>query len=176
VQPLVAVFRFFAIRVELEQLDVARRGAHQLHALWIHQWRSHGRAHKQRKPHQQEAGEAVGVAQRLQVEHIVNYGIEGYGKGAQPGKAIVLSDVTIGFSTKHRSSQWAFDVLNKDYLGVEQMPRDAQAQVALATLHQQIEQMQAAQCVGGFGAINQAFQHKRLSHGPSLLTKRLMKA
>jgi hypothetical protein len=29
------------------------------------------------------------------------------------------------------------------------MSRDAQAQVALAALHQQIEQMQAAQFVGG---------------------------
>jgi hypothetical protein len=43
----------------------------------------------------------------------------------------------------------AFDALDKDFLGVEQMPRDTQAQVALAALNQQIEQVQAAQLVGG---------------------------
>jgi hypothetical protein len=42
----------------------------------------------------------------------------------------------------------AFDALDKDFLRVEQMPRDAQAQIALAALNQQIEQMQTAQLVG----------------------------
>jgi hypothetical protein len=44
----------------------------------------------------------------------------------------------------------ALDALNKDFLGVQQMPRDAQVQVAFAALHQQIEQMQTTQFVGGF--------------------------
>jgi hypothetical protein len=56
-------------------------------------------------------------------------------------------------------SRWAFKALDKVFFGVQQVPCDAQRSVALAALHQQIEQMQTAQLVGSFRPVNKTFQH-----------------
>jgi hypothetical protein len=44
----------------------------------------------------------------------------------------------------------AFNALNENLFGVEQMARDALLTVALSALQQQVEQMQTAQLVGSF--------------------------
>ena len=49
-----------------------------------------------------------------------------------------------------------FDALHEELFGVEQVTSDVHALVFLAAQAQQVEQMQAAQFVGGFGTVNQA--------------------
>jgi hypothetical protein len=53
----------------------------------------------------------------------------------------------------------SFKALDKNFFGVQQMSGDTQRAVALAALHQQIEQMQTAQLVCGLRPVNKTFQH-----------------
>jgi hypothetical protein len=76
--------------VHLHQFHATHGAANQVHGFGLDQRRRHRRPHKQRKPHQHEAGEAVGVAQRLQAEHGANYGTEGSSSLSTPDKSTGL--------------------------------------------------------------------------------------
>ena len=64
-----AVHRFggcSAVIVALHhQLHYASAGTHHVYALGVEHWRCNGHTHRQRKPHQHEAGELGGMAKLL---------------------------------------------------------------------------------------------------------------
>ena len=52
-----------------------------------------------------------------------------------------------------------FDALHKHLFGVEQMARDAETRIFSARFAEHVEEVQATQGIGGFGSVEQTFEH-----------------